>query len=44
MKQKDIEIIKICLKTMLAFGNDKSKRDIKEALLALEKQTNVKGR
>lgn len=38
MKQKDIEIIKTCLKPILAFGNDKAKRDIKEALLALEKQ------
>ena len=31
MNQKNIDVINICLDAMLAFGNEKSKADIKEA-------------
>lgn len=34
MNQKHIDVINICLDAMLAFGNEKSKADIKEAKVA----------
>jgi hypothetical protein len=36
LEQKHINVIRVCLKTMRAFGNDKSKSDIEEALKAFD--------
>lgn len=37
MEQKHINVIRTCLKTMRAFGNEKSQTDIEETLKALDK-------
>ena len=39
MNQKHIDVINICLDAMLAFGNEKSKSDIKEAKEAFRNMT-----
>lgn len=37
MEQKHVNVIRTCLKTMRAFGNEKSKSDIEETLKAFDK-------
>jgi hypothetical protein len=36
MEQKHINVIRTCLKIQRAFGNEKSKADIEEALVAFD--------